>query len=151
MAKAAWSESCSVGHPLLDSDHRILVGLLDQLLDAMETGQSRDVIGNVVEVLAEYVQHYFLREEAILAAGGFPDLEAHRQEHRDLEAKVGQIRDRYNGGDRNALGNEVVVLLKKWLTDHILVSDNSYRPWVERINGGGTTPASAAERGFGTS
>ena len=143
----AWNESYRVGNALLDSDHRILIDLLDQLHDAMETGQSRDVIGSVISVLAEYVEHHFRREEAIMAEVGFPDLDVHSQQHRDLERRVIEVRDRYRAGERGALGQEVVELLKNWLTEHILVADNSYKPWVERVDSDGSVRSEKAKRG----
>ncbi len=147
MAWVAWNESYRVGNTLLDSDHRILLDLMAQLYDAMETGQSRDVIGSVVGVLAEYVGHHFRREEAIMKAAGFPDLDRHRTEHHDLERQVVDVRDRYQAGERGVLGQDVVDLLKNWLTEHILVSDNSYKPWVERVDSDGSGPSKMAERG----
>ncbi|OAN46615.1 hemerythrin [Paramagnetospirillum marisnigri] len=151
MAELGWNSAYDVGHPMLDSDHRVLISLLDQLFDAAETGQSRDVIENVLFVLAEYVEHHFEREEAIMAAAGFPQLEAHQREHRELAAKVNRIRDDYRHGNKRGLGDEVVDLLKKWLTGHILVSDNSYRPWVERALDGGPVPPVMEKRGLGAS
>jgi hemerythrin len=41
------------------------------------------------------------------------------------------MRDRWLGGDRQALDDEVLERLKKWLTEHILGADKSYRPWIE--------------------
>lgn len=141
MAQIAWSEAFSVGNPLLDSDHHILVDLLAQLYDATDTGQSRDVVGTVLAALSEYAEHHFRREEAMMAAAGYPDLEEHRGEHRRLEAHVREICNRYRAGERGALSDDVVELLKNWLTQHILVSDNSYKPWVERADGGNPTPS----------
>ncbi len=138
MAALAWSEAYGVGNAMLDSDHRILINLLNQLHDAAETGQSREVVGTVVNVLAEYTEHHFRREEGILATAAYPHLDEHRALHRDLEGKVRALRDRWNGGDRSALDEEVLMMLKKWLTDHILGADKSYQPWIEGIadNGG---------------
>ncbi|NFV81218.1 bacteriohemerythrin [Magnetospirillum aberrantis] len=133
MALLAWNEMYSVGHAMLDSDHRILINLLNQLHDAAETGQSREVVGTVVNVLAEYTEHHFRREEALMAAAGYPGLEAHRAAHRDLEAKVRDLRDRWNAGDRSVVEEDVLEMLKKWLTEHILGADKSYEPWVEGI------------------
>ncbi|MGE5475803.1 MAG: bacteriohemerythrin [Bacteroidales bacterium] len=127
----AWSEAYAVGSAMLDSDHRILFNLLNQLQDATETGQSRSVVGTVVGVLVEYTEHHFRREEAAMAAAGYPNLEAHRAIHRDLEAQVRRIRDRWNAGERSVLDDEVLAFLKKWLTEHILGADKSYRPWIE--------------------
>lgn len=131
MAQLAWSDAYAVGNAMLDSDHRILINLLNQLQDATETGQSRAVVGTVVNVLVEYTEHHFRREEAVMEAAGYPDLEAHRAAHRGLEERTRAIRDRWNAGDRSALDEEVMTFLKKWLTEHILGADKSYGPWVE--------------------
>ncbi|MGE5545632.1 MAG: bacteriohemerythrin [Solirubrobacterales bacterium] len=130
MAVLAWIEAFSVGNELLDADHRILIDLVNQLDDAVETGQSRDVVGSVLNVLTEYVQHHFRREEAMLAKSGFPERDAHATQHRALEQQVRDIRQRWMAGDRTVLQEDVLAFLRKWLTDHILVSDKSYRAWV---------------------
>lgn len=136
MALMKWQDSFSIGNPLLDSDHRILVNLLNQLHDALDTGQSRKVVGSVIGVLAEYVEHHFRREEALLARTDYPDRVEHEKAHRALEARVRDIRDRWIAGERSALGDEVLEFLKKWLTEHILVSDKAYGPWLADEAGG---------------
>lgn len=140
MVLAGWDESYSVGNALLDSDHHILLNLLNQLDDAIDTGQSRDVVGSVINVLTEYVEHHFQREEAMLTEAGYPDCEHHFVEHRTLEGRFREIRSRWASGDRQVLGEEVMEFLKNWLTSHILVSDKAYRPWVE-----GSAEGSAGE------
>ncbi|MBI3447175.1 MAG: hemerythrin family protein [Magnetospirillum sp.] len=147
MTQIAWGESFGVGNALLDSDHRILFDLLAQLHDATDTGQSHDVVGSVISALAEYTEHHFRREEALLAAAAFPELEAHKGLHRELEARVHDISRRYHAGERAALNESMMELLKKWLTEHIQVTDKSYRPWVERVDVDGSTPSSQALRG----
>jgi len=131
MAAMAWNEAFSVGNAMLDSDHRILLNLLNQLHDAIDTGQSREVVGTVINVLAEYAEHHFRREEEMMAAAGYPDLAAHREQHQALEARVRELRDRWHAGERRVLDEDVVSVLKKWLTDHILGTDKSYSPWIE--------------------
>lgn len=135
MSSIAWSEAFSVGNPLLDSDHRILIDLLVQLYDATDTGQSRDVVGSVINVLVEYVEHHFHREEALMTQIGYPEREMHIQSHRDLENRVREARRRWMGGERQVLDDDLMVFLKRWLTDHILGADIAYRPWVEAAAG----------------
>ncbi|CAA7618544.1 bacteriohemerythrin [Magnetospirillum sp. UT-4] len=135
-ALLTWNESFGVGNAMLDSDHRILFDLLSQLHDAMETGQSREVVGSVINVLAEYVEHHFRREELVMAEIGYPGRAEHERLHRDLESRVRAIRDRWGAGERQVLGDEVLAFLKKWLTEHILGADKAYRPWIESAGGG---------------
>lgn len=147
MTLLAWSEAYGVGNAMLDSDHRILINLLNQLHDATETGQSREVVGTVVNVLAEYTEHHFRREEAMMAQAGYPELAAHQAVHRTLETKVRDIRDRWMAGERSVLDEEVLAFLKKWLTDHILGADKSYRPWIEGMADNGGTACRAKPDG----
>jgi hemerythrin-like metal-binding protein len=131
----AWDESYSVGNILLDSDHRILFTLINQLHDAMETGQSRAVVGSILSVLAEYAQYHFQREEAMFGVTPYPDADAHKRQHRDLEAEVAAIRGRWTEGEREALSEDILALLKKWLTNHIMTVDKSYGPWLVGADG----------------
>lgn len=131
MAVMTWSETYSVGSATIDSDHRILIDLINQLHDAMDTGQSRDVVGSVVNVLAEYVEQHFRREERLMVDIGYPHAHDHAADHRRLEKKVCRIRDRWLAGDRAALDAEVMTFLGSWLQDHILGTDRSYRPWID--------------------
>lgn len=131
MPVLTWSEAYSVGSALIDSDHRILINLLNQLQEAMETGQSREVLGSVINVLAEYVEHHFHREEALMERIGYPHGDTHKISHRDLECRVREIRDRWMSGDRQVLDDDLMLFLKRWLSDHILKADIAYRPWIE--------------------
>jgi hemerythrin len=130
MAIVTWNGSDDGGEAALDADHRILAALIEQLHDAVETGQSRDVVASVVNVLTEFVEHHFQREEAIFAQAGYPDLQNHASLHRDIEVKIRAIRDRWIAGDRGALCEDMCGQIKKWLTDHVQVADNSYVRWV---------------------
>lgn len=138
MALLMWNEGYSVGNPMLDADHRILVDLVNQLHDATETGQSRVVVGSVVNVLVEYTEHHFRREEAMLLAAAYPDFESHRTAHIALEQRLAALRDRWASGEHQVLDQEVLDFMKKWLTDHIMGADKSYGPWIEKSAGHGS-------------
>ena len=131
MTVIAWSEAYSVGSARIDSDHRILFSLFAQLHEALETGQGHDVVGSVVNVLAEYVEEHFRHEDQLMERAGYPDRVRHQESHRVLERQVRDIRDRWMEGEHHALSQDVLVVLRNWLSDHILVADIAYRPWVE--------------------
>lgn len=144
MALMGWDQSYSVGSAMLDSDHRILLNLLNQLHDATDTGQSRDVVTSVLSVLAEYTEHHFRREELVMTQIGFPGRDEHERTHRALEATVRDIHRRWQDGERQALGEDTLEFLKKWLTEHILGADKAYQPWIEAAAGFGGPAIDAA-------
>lgn len=147
MTLVGWSDGYSVGNPMLDSDHRIILNLLNQLHDATETGQSRDVVASVLNVLAEYTEHHFRREELVMAEIGYPGRAEHANAHRDMVERVHAIRRRWQAGERQALGEDTLAFLKKWLTEHILGADKAYQPWIEAAAGGGSHDVEAAAGG----
>lgn len=133
MALITWQDSYSVGVELIDADHQLLVSLINQLDDAMSAGAGADTVGSVLNVLIEYTETHFGREELLMEKGGYPELAPHKREHTKLTGQVRQIVDRYNAGDTGSVDNEVMDFLKTWLTGHILGVDRKYTPYVSGL------------------
>lgn len=133
MALITWKDSYSVGVDLIDNDHKLLVSLINQLGDATEGGQGRDVVGSVLNVLIEYTEGHFGREELLMEKGGYPDLAAHREHHRALTSTVREKVAQYREGKTGALDRDILDFLKSWLTGHILGVDMEYRPFVKDV------------------
>lgn len=134
MALFEWRESFSVGCDIIDADHKILISLINQLDDAMETGQARDIVASVLNVLIEYTENHFGREERLMEIGGYPDIVRHKEEHARLTRQVREIRDRLGRGERGVVDEDLLTFLKTWLTGHILGVDMQYRPYIENAD-----------------
>ena len=128
-----WSESMSVGVPLIDSDHRALIDLINRLHDALEYGAGPSDMDQVFQSLVAYIEFHFAREEAVLAACGYPSLAEHQAEHDRFTADMRYTRDRYFSGGEAGLGPHLLAFLKDWLNNHILVEDMAYRPFLEDV------------------
>jgi hemerythrin len=133
MALITWQDSYNVGVDMIDADHQLLVSLINQLDDAMTSGAGTDTVGSVLNVLVEYTETHFGREELLMEKGSYPDLGPHKKEHAKLTAKVRAIVDRFNGGDTESLDTEVMEFLRTWLTGHILGVDRKYTPFVKDL------------------
>lgn len=118
---------------MIDADHQLLVSLINQLDDAMSSGAGADTVGSVLNVLIEYTETHFGREELLMEKGGYPELPPHKREHAKLTAQVRAIADRYNNGDVECVDAEVMEFLKNWLTGHILGVDRKYAPYVKGL------------------
>lgn len=128
-----WQDSYAIGIDLIDADHKLLVSLINQVHEAREDGQSAEMMGSALNVLIEYTETHFSREEMLMEKGGYPDLGPHKKKHVELTNKVREIVERYNSGDVSALNDELIEFLRTWLTDHILGVDMKYKPYVEGI------------------
>lgn len=124
-----WTDVLSVGIPAIDRDHRILVGLVNQLAVA-EDRQDRINLEEVLDELVSYTLYHFDREERLLAAVGYPDLADHARRHHELAERVLMVRRRFFAVERDRLGDEVLEFLVSWLRGHILGEDRKYIPYL---------------------
>lgn len=125
-----WDENMSVGVPLVDDDHRLLVSLVNQLHDSVGDREEREVLGSVLDTLLDYTVFHFQREEKVMEAAGYPGLEAHRHQHNDLTDKVRALQKSYAAGSPDVVGVAVLDFVKTWLVEHILGHDRAFAPMV---------------------
>jgi hemerythrin len=141
MSLIRWQDSFVIGVASIDSDHQVLISLLNQLSETREEGQARDVICSVLNVLIEYTINHFHREEHLMAMCGHPDLAEHRQQHLRIAARVQSLRQQYESGRHTAV-DELLEFLKNWLVEHMSGEDTHVGPWVE---GAGSHPEELAQ------
>ena len=96
-----------------------------------EDGDFRPVLAEVLTELIAYTVYHFNREEQVMAACGYPELEAHRDEHNALTREVEDLRRRFGESDPDLGRDELLAFLTGWLDHHIMLQDKAYRVYVE--------------------
>jgi len=126
MSFMEWKRDFSVGVAIFDDEHKKLIGIINQLHDALETGVDRTALQQVTDSLVEYTLMHFRHEEMYFDDWAYPDAAAHIAAHAKLRQQVFEYRRQIQEKDSLALGQELAVFLRDWLTDHILVQDRKY-------------------------
>lgn len=144
MAVILWTPDYSVGVESIDADHKVLIGLLNQLSEAIHASDATETVRRVLENLLEYTDYHFRREEELMAAANYPDLDAHKRTHATLRAQVSDIRDRYVRDPQSIHAREVLAFLRNWLTSHIMGRDKLYQPFMSEAK----AAVQAAEQAF---
>ena len=124
----AWNDRLSVDVPTIDNEHKELIGILNQLYDAIHKGAPHDTLSHTLERLTGYTQFHFTHEEALFTQSTYPDAKRHRLEHANAVAWLTEIQRKYDQGISAGLSLELVNFLKDWLFDHILGTDRQYVP-----------------------
>ncbi len=127
MTLVQWNEGLETHIPVIDSDHKILVNLLNQVNACVQAREERFIVSSVLNALVDYTRYHFGREERLQERCGYPGLEQHRKSHLELTGQVDDLRQRFAGDPDQVRANEVEEFLKHWLTDHILDEDFRYR------------------------
>lgn len=68
----------------------------------------------ILAELTEYTVHHFAYEERLMEEVGYPGLDAHRESHRALVARVEDLNARFQAG-RAQLTGELFAFLRSWL------------------------------------
>lgn len=130
MALFTWSNDYSVGVKALDSQHTNLFNILNDLHEAMKTGQGQSVSGSLLRKLLDYTRSHFAAEEKLMEAAKYPGLAKQRIQHAGFTRKVEEFLTRLEKGER-AINVDLLVFLRDWLKDHILREDKAYGPYLK--------------------
>jgi hemerythrin len=130
----AWNDRLVLGIEGIDSDHKKLVEMINELYDGIEAGRGREVLAGLLGRLVDYTRYHFGREEALFAETGSPRAAEHKKEHDAMVMVVVRAQADYLKSGTVAPSLEMIVILKDWLFDHILGSD---RRDIQYLKGNG--------------
>jgi hemerythrin len=125
-----WSKDLAVGHPIIDSDHQMLVNIANDLAHAAETGASTEATGMALGRLVQYIATHFRREEALFMDSHYPNKEKHLKNHQVIENLVQKFQTRYAEDPASVDLSQLLDFLKEWLVQHIGKMDKGYAPHV---------------------
>ncbi|MCW2276165.1 bacteriohemerythrin [Rhodoblastus acidophilus] len=126
MPLMTWNEKMSLGVVGIDNQHKKLVGLVNELYDAIQAGKANAVLGRVLDELVAYTESHFRGEEELFSRARYPCSAEHKREHDALTGRVLEIQAKVRAGVQGTLSLEVMNFLKNWLIDHIQGSDRKY-------------------------
>ncbi|UUO25127.1 bacteriohemerythrin [Colwellia sp. M166] len=120
-----WKEEYSVGIESLDNDHKKLISLLNHFTTAYDYAMSEEFEREALNDLINYTKYHFDREEKLLEQHDYPNLVAHKAQHKQMIKQVERFMDLYNEKGHEAL-NEISEFLANWLINHINGTDKEY-------------------------
>ncbi|MEW6117819.1 MAG: bacteriohemerythrin [Nitrospirota bacterium] len=129
MALMTWSDALSVNIKEIDEQHKKLVGMINDLHDAMKVGKGTDVTGAILTGLVQYVATHFATEEKLMKAHSYPEFLKHKTEHENLTKQALELQKQFGEG-KPVLTVELMNFLKNWLTNHIQGTDKKYGPFL---------------------
>ena len=121
----AWSDVLSVGIDEIDAQHKVLVGLVNQMHEAIHERHGSDVVRGILTKLADYTKIHFAVEESLMRILGYPGYDEHKVQHEELIHSMLDLQEKVDSG-KTAIGFELMHFLKIWLTKHIMESDQDY-------------------------
>lgn len=123
MAHLVWTDDLATGIDIIDSQHRRIVNMINELHDAAK-GKEREAIANVIEELVDYTLSHFAFEESLMEEAGYQFMRPHKKVHELFVKRVSEYRMRFSVGED--IADELNNLLSRWLFNHIKNDDAAY-------------------------
>lgn len=124
-----WQDSYSTNIPVIDEQHKKLVGLINELYSAFLQRAGREKYGEIIAEMVKYTVYHFKTEESLMRLYNYSKLEEHIEEHKKFTKKTFQFKKEYDSGKTN-LNYQLLNFLRNWLVSHICSVDKEYVPVI---------------------
>jgi hemerythrin len=129
-----WKNSYAIGDERIDSQHRALFGMADDLVDAIRNRNGVDgpeVCARAVTFLKDYVVKHFSDEEDLQAALGYAGLPDHKKLHLGFVSTVSDYEQRLLESDFDPqVMQQFAGKLIGWLIYHVVGEDKKITKMV---------------------
>lgn len=127
-----WDDSYSIGNEKVDAQHKRLFELAAIAYNLENQYVSKQKIKEVLNNFFEYMKTHFADEEVYMDSIGYPGLEEHKKIHTFIiQTMVGLISKIHNTND---MKEQLSVIAKKWLLEHILQDDMKIEAWRRKAS-----------------
>lgn len=120
-----------IGLPLIDDQHKSLVGSLNRLIADRRAGPESELFSDVLMQLGRDLAEHFEAEEDQFAALGIPGDEAaaHAAAHGEILAQYANLNLELMHPHSHSR-HSLLVLLRGWIVDHIQLFDLGLRRYL---------------------
>lgn len=128
-----WDESLETGNAMIDSQHKELIGRINDLLEACAAGKGRSEISATMEFLKDYTKKHFDEEEQLQKKYGYPDRANHKKYHEAYKDIIRKLADElYREGPSVTLVGKLNTSMAGWLINHIKKEDVKVARHIEK-------------------
>jgi hemerythrin len=131
MAYIVWKDSFFVGVEEMDKQHEQFVAYVNELYDALQSGDVETVIVPIHDNLTNYIQLHFAAEESLLSSLDYPMLEIQKNQHAYYVSALYSMKSTLMTDYQKA--QNTLLLLKDWFLHHIMTEDLKYGEFIKTL------------------
>ena len=113
----------------VDNEHRIQLGMLKALCDAVEAGEPAEKVHELLEQLTAYSELHFMSEELLMRMYSYPDYDDHVLDHEAMTERLKQIMQRYSEG-KDSMALQTAIEMLEFLVGHINSRDQALNDFL---------------------
>ena len=125
MVAISWDESYTVHVESIDTQHKNMMRLINDLHRISNEGGGDDQVEQALSSLLQYTKEHFKYEESFFEKYRYPFIKKHRQEHITFLSTIDQIKTELLNGQENDKKKSISIMVS-WLKNHIISEDKQY-------------------------
>lgn len=114
-----WDDKYLINIPEIDSDHIQMFKTMADINKKIRAGASAPELSDLLIELYEETEDHFQKEEAIMEAGNYPDIEEHKAAHKDITDTIEHYLSNPQLETDAGIAASLIAFLQNWLVDHI--------------------------------
>ncbi|SDF83395.1 bacteriohemerythrin [Desulfovibrio legallii] len=124
-----WTPKLDLHVPQVDRQHRLLVGYINELYEAMVHNRTSEELQAIVKKLRDYTATHFSDEEKLFGPTKYLGTQEHIKIHKKFVAKLDEVEKELRSGTAT-VSMDLLTFLKDWLVQHIMGTDPTYVPYL---------------------
>ncbi|OGW48860.1 MAG: hemerythrin [Nitrospirae bacterium RBG_19FT_COMBO_42_15] len=127
-----WTEELSIGSKEIDNQHKELFNRINQLLDACNKGEGKEIASKMLNFLEDYIVIHFTAEENIQKKYNYPEYEAHKLLHLKFIKDFSALKKNFDAeGPSLPIVLQINRIVVDWLINHIKKVDKALGKFVK--------------------
>jgi hemerythrin len=123
--KIPWDDAYGIGIALIDTQHKHLFDLVNKLYVLQDNSNIKEQIRQILYEFNDYTVTHFNDEEDYMASIGYPELEYHKELHKNITESLAKII--HTPANLSIIQSKMKIVAKRVLIEHILHEDTKIK------------------------
>ena len=120
-----WEEKYSVGFEEIDTQHKNLVEMINELHNSFTQGKADELAKDIIDEMIKYTDYHFKTEEKYFKKHNYSEIKKHMEQHKGFVAQVTSFQKDFIAR-KVTITYDLMNFLRDWLLNHIQVSDKKF-------------------------
>ena len=116
----------------IDNEHRIQIGLLNALYDAVNDKKPVSEVNQILNQLTTYSELHFMSEELLMRMYAYPDYDDHVHDHEAMTEFLNDIMKTVTAG-QDSLALKTASDMRQFLVSHISTRDEALSEYLTKV------------------
>ena len=140
-----WRSQLSIGNKTIDDDHQGLIRLFNLIEECLNCDSDKVIeqLPILFNKLFIYTKDHFAKEEIIQIEMQYAKYQEHKAKHQEIIQKLEEANNNLQDliaiksdteefkSSFNNMHTEIIALAKKWVIDHVIITDREMIPYLK--------------------